>query len=340
MEKVSIIIPVYNVRKEYFDKCIESILNQTYTNLEIIFVDDGSKEETAKLCDLYAEEDSRIVVLHQNNQGVSIARNNGTKIATGAFIMYSDADDILFPSAIEEGLNYLEKTNADMIIAAVTKISPNDVVQDNYNAIADYDVFGNNAKNLDILRNYFLMVSNERYKNINGNSYIGRGPCARLIRSEIAKENYFPVGLPLGEDVIWNMQFTNLCNRICILLKPWYGYVIYDSSCMRKYYEGKREEIVQAYLGRLWEDNKDYCKKHKNEFAKNAAMEFYCILKYELMSKRNNLSRFEKNRIVRKYLNQWPWKLMVKEFKRLPIKYKFMLILCKTNLWQFVIKFV
>ena len=113
--KVSIIVPVYNVEK-YIHKCINSILSQTYKNLEIILVDDGSPDNCGKICDEYASNDNRIRVIHQKNCGVSTARNNALHKSTGDFIMFVDSDDYLEISAIEDCINYLKTNNCDILI--------------------------------------------------------------------------------------------------------------------------------------------------------------------------------------------------------------------------------
>ena len=91
---ISIIIPVYNVEK-YLEDCLNSVVNQTYKNLEIILIDDGSTDNSGKICDLYAKKDNRIVVIHKENAGVSSARNVGLKIAKGLYIGFVDPDDYI-----------------------------------------------------------------------------------------------------------------------------------------------------------------------------------------------------------------------------------------------------
>lgn len=100
MEKLSVIVPVYNAEK-YLDRCIQSIINQTYSNIELLLVDDGSKDSSAKICDDYALTDKRIRVFHKENGGVSSARNMGLDMATGYYVAFVDADDYLFPKAYE-----------------------------------------------------------------------------------------------------------------------------------------------------------------------------------------------------------------------------------------------
>ena len=110
----SIIIPIYNVEK-YLEKCIESIINQTYHNIEIILVDDGSTDNCSKLCDKYKKKDCRIKVLHKQNGGLSDARNEGLEIATGNYILFVDSDDYLEKDACEKFSAYTDR-NADILI--------------------------------------------------------------------------------------------------------------------------------------------------------------------------------------------------------------------------------
>ena len=111
---VSIIVPVYNTG-EYLAPCIESLTSQTYSNLEIILVDDGSTDGSGAVCDEFAHRDSRVKVIHQKNAGVSAARNAGLEIASGAYLTFVDADDGLVPHGLETALRYLRENDADMV---------------------------------------------------------------------------------------------------------------------------------------------------------------------------------------------------------------------------------
>lgn len=112
---ISVIVPVYKVEK-YIHKCIDSIINQTYTNLEIILVDDGSPDSCGKICDEYAKKDNRIKVIHKTNGGLSDARNAGTKHAKGTYLTYIDSDDFVSENYIEYMYNLL-KHSADITFA-------------------------------------------------------------------------------------------------------------------------------------------------------------------------------------------------------------------------------
>lgn len=114
-EKITVIVPVYNV-ENYVREALDSVINQTYQNLEIIVIDDESKDSSGKICDEYAKKDSRITVVHQKNKGLSGARNTGLDLATGKYIMFLDSDDKFELDACENFYNEMEKTNADYVV--------------------------------------------------------------------------------------------------------------------------------------------------------------------------------------------------------------------------------
>ena len=124
-ELVSIIVPVYNTG-EYLIPCLQSLCDQTYENLEIILVDDGSTDGSGAVCDEFARRDDRVKVIHQKNAGVSAARNAGLDAASGAYLTFVDADDGLVPAAVETALRYLLENSADVVTYGWQKIFSDD----------------------------------------------------------------------------------------------------------------------------------------------------------------------------------------------------------------------
>lgn len=115
MARFSIVIPVYNVEK-YLDACVESVLSQSFTDFEVLLIDDGATDSSGALCDRWAEQDSRIRVIHQENQGLSGARNTGIRVATGDYLMFLDSDDWWDgPQVLEAVAHRLEKTQAQVL---------------------------------------------------------------------------------------------------------------------------------------------------------------------------------------------------------------------------------
>lgn len=111
---VSVIIPVYNV-KHYIRECIDSVIHQTYSNLDIILIDDGSVDGSDSMCDYYKLKDKRIRVIHQENHGLSAARNAGLDVMLGDFVSFLDSDDSFFPDMIQKMVSGIVKTNSDII---------------------------------------------------------------------------------------------------------------------------------------------------------------------------------------------------------------------------------
>lgn len=121
MPKLSIIVPVYKVEK-YINDCVGSILNQTFTDFELILVDDGSPDNCGKICDEYAKRDSRVVVLHKSNGGLSSARNAGMDVARGEYIAFVDSDDFVASDMFEKMIGQAISTNADMVKCGYTAV--------------------------------------------------------------------------------------------------------------------------------------------------------------------------------------------------------------------------
>ena len=121
MPLISIVVPAYNVEK-YIDRCLESILNQSFQDYEVLLIDDGSTDHTPELCDEWAKKDSRISVTHKNNGGLSSARNAGVRIAVGKYIGFVDSDDTIEPMMYEVLVNYAEEYHVDFVMCNYERI--------------------------------------------------------------------------------------------------------------------------------------------------------------------------------------------------------------------------
>ena len=153
---ISIIIPVYKVEK-YLEKCIESVLKQTYTNLQIILVDDGSPDNCGKICDEYAKKDSRIEVIHKINGGLSDARNVGINRANGRYIGFVDSDDYIKEDMYEKLINLIKEYNADVSICNLYDVfDGKEYVRNKDNGIHEYS-------RIDILKEILLDKNIQSY---------------------------------------------------------------------------------------------------------------------------------------------------------------------------------
>ena len=126
---LSIIVPVYNVEK-YLEDCIESLLNQTYKNYEIILVDDGSTDSSGKICDIVAESSSKIKVIHKENGGLSSARNTGLRVARGRYIGFVDSDDYILPTMYEKLIYSMSRYKAQIASCQYFTFDTNDILKE------------------------------------------------------------------------------------------------------------------------------------------------------------------------------------------------------------------
>lgn len=192
---VSIIIPIYNVKK-YLDKCINSVLSQSYGNLQIILVDDGSTDGSEKVCDYYKEVDGRITVIHKPNGGLSDARNSGLLNAEGEFVFFLDSDDYLENRAIETLVSLQNKNNCDI------------VVSNYFYTYADHeDLAKCEFDNSTIFNNKDAMQALVTGK-------IQNFAWGKLIKTKIAKNCLFPKN-KLFEDVFWAHNVFALAKNVC-----------------------------------------------------------------------------------------------------------------------------
>lgn len=207
---VSIIVPVYNVEK-YLENCIDSILKQTYSELEIILIDDGSIDNSGKICDKKSQEDERIIVYHKKNEGVSVARNYGIERATGKFIMFVDSDDMCDEHMVEKLLTTINHNNSDMVVCGIKVFNEST----NGNRNITYE-----SRNIDI-KEYV----NDILLKVTIGQYCG-GPYNKLFKKEIIdKYNIrFNTGINYAEDFCFNMAMLKFVKSISICSDELYKY--------------------------------------------------------------------------------------------------------------------
>lgn len=209
MKKVSIIIPIYNSDK-YLKKCLDSILNQTYKNIEIILVNDGSTDNSLNICKEYKEKDNRIKIINNTNHGVSYSRNCGIKIANGDYIVFVDSDDTVDENYINFLMLANKNDNFDLVICALCskietskKVSSENIVLDNENVLT-----GNLKDDYEILFEYLL------------------GPYLKLFKRSIIDEYniLFPEKLLVSEDQVFNREYLKHVRKYKFINKCLYNY--------------------------------------------------------------------------------------------------------------------
>lgn len=219
MEKVSIIVPVYNAESS-IGYCLNSITSQTYTNLEIILVNDGSTDNSLQICKNYAAIDNRIIVVDQKNGGVSHARNTGLSYATGTYVEFVDSDDCIALNMVEKLVESIENYATDLVICGMKIIELREKLPIN---VLHCTCVGLGKTCVLSRKNFF-----EHFAEILWKTATLEGPTTKLYKYSIIKENnlLFPEDYSLGEDFLFNMNyFTHMKNGVVMLAKEYYYYL-------------------------------------------------------------------------------------------------------------------
>ena len=222
---ISVILPIYNVA-QFLPRCIESVCSQTYDNLEIILVDDGSPDDCGDICDKYAEKDNRIVVVHKQNGGLSDARNKGAEIANGEYITFIDSDDYVTDTYVEYLYSLIEKYHTRMSLCTHT------VVFEKGNNI----IYGNGK---DEVLTTEICLERMLYDDV-----INTSAWAKLYETEMVRKFPYPVG-KLFEDIATTYKFFMECGTIACGYKSQYFYMLRSSSIVYQKFNMKKLELLE-----------------------------------------------------------------------------------------------
>ena len=253
MDLISAIVPVYNVEK-YLYRCVDSILKQTYENFELILIDDGSPDNCSQMCDELSEKDSRIKVIHQENQGLSAARNSGIKIAKGNYLTFIDSDDWISNTMFEDLINLIKEKNADISICNFIVTDGNAIYKKNTKA--EEKLYSKDEFMKIILR-------------VNSNRCIHYAWGKLYKKDVIDKNEHYPVGM-LNEDVEGMFKAVLKSEKIAETNKIGYFYYENSESISRKKFG---ENFLS--LHHVWE--------RILEISQNSAPEYVDYVKYNLI---------------------------------------------------------
>lgn len=220
---ISVIVPVYNVEK-YLHKCVDSIANQTYKNLEIILVDDGSTDNSGKICDEFAEKDGRIKVIHKENGGQATARNMALNDAKGKYISFADSDDWLSDVFIENMHSEILRTDADIAVCARIK------VYQKGSKLAFNDMPSAVMTNVQALKNMLT------YNNMDA------APCDKLYKASLLKSLRFPTGY-ICEDIPFVFGAVMNAEKVVYINKPLYYYLQRQGSTSKSDFSEKSKGL-------------------------------------------------------------------------------------------------
>ena len=184
------------------EECIDSILQQTYYKFEVVIVDDGSCTECAEQLEKIKEKDSRIIVFHKKNEGVSVARNYGFEHSQGEYIVYADGDDVLTPYYFEDGIKNLKENRADIVIGKIMNTT-NRTVHDFKPSTRVRKKLLEKNDLLAFRQHIFSKKEKDWGKDENGTLFNFEGCWAHIVRREVAEKEQFTRGISVGEDTLW-----------------------------------------------------------------------------------------------------------------------------------------
>lgn len=328
-ELISVIVPVYNVEK-YLNKCVESIINQSYKNLQIILIDDGSKDKSGKICDEYAKKDKRIEVTHKENAGVSAARNTGVEKAKGEWITFVDADDW-----IEKGLCsilYIKARQNDCEIA-----------------MCGYSrVVGSSSEVINFKEKETILNSKE-YLIAALNPQTGVGFChTKLIKKTVINEIRFQEKLKVGEDAIYNEMIAKNITKAIYVKEPLYNYRINMNSVVKRFDENYVKKYLismesnKKYIFEVYSNQEDIIQNYYNYVAFHVmliAVNYCYNPENKKRNKENSLKEVCKNSIFKEGLEQCNYDnlSLTRKITLFTLKHKLYLItglICKVRQMQ------
>lgn len=272
---ISIIIPVYNTAK-YLDQCLESVFTQSYTDWECIVVDDGSTDNSPEICDEWGRKDSRFVIIHQKNQGVSAARNLGIDRSRGEYICFIDSDDWVEPDYIGHLLSGMTDDATDMVVAGA--------------------IYENRIPQINAPQKCCkLKVEKEYACAFIDHVSLFYGPCAILFKSSIIKSNHiaFPRNLSFGEDTTFVFSYLRHVHDVVLASYADYHYRVQSSGTLS--YRFGKERTFQRYD--LWKMRENFYKEKDmwNQFSMaNMYRELWAIIYDGIFSTPNPSLSFSK----------------------------------------------
>lgn len=231
-QKISVIVPVYKV-EAFLDRCVQSIVNQSYKNLEIILVDDGSPDNCPAMCDAWANKDSRVKVIHKKNGGLSDARNAGMTIATGELMGFVDSDDWIAPDMYQHLHDLMTADNSDIAACGVKMVwedgTPSRFLTKSGCCVLDRE---------------------EAMRAIIDESWLKQPVWYKLYKTTLIRTISFPAG-KYHEDVFWSYQAVGKAQRVSVSDEIGYYYVQRDGSIMGEKYSLKRLDSIEAKKYRM-----------------------------------------------------------------------------------------
>lgn len=331
--KVSVIVPVYKTQKT-LEECVESLLNQTLKDIEIILVDDGSPDDSGNLCDIYMK-DSRVKVIHKENGGLSSTRNTGLHIAQGEYVGFVDSDDFVEHSMFEKMYNTIENAKADVCLCAYFTIDENGNREEHF--------FSNMPKEMEteqIRKNLILPLIGPDISK--GSKALEGFVCRNLYkRSVICDEIFLSEREYFAEDVMFNLAVYKKCKKICCINECLY-YYRYIAESLSNRYRPNVENLLQNLL--MFEKNymisNELQESMKRLYSTGVKFLFFSIK--NLKKEECNLTKQEKLSKIKNILSTSIYKECLKNIDKSAYNWKMFgfIVLCKTKQARILLEIV
>lgn len=314
MKKISVIVPVYNV-EAYLKKCVDSLINQSYSNIEVILINDGSTDSSGQLCDFLAQKDNRIKVFHKENGGLSDARNYGVNKASGEYIGFVDSDDYIHKDMYQHLYTRIMEEDADVSECNFSIVYENKI---KYVTEEEYDLVLNQE---EYLQEYLSM------KKLYG------ATCARLIKTSIAKQIQFPVG-KVYEDMYYALELIQVAKKYVITSKPYYYYLVRLGSITNEKFNERQLALIDV----VKKFKKYALSSYHNLEHEVLAREMYAY--FSVFNQIIRLKEFKNNQYyseIRDYFKRNWWKILRNSVITKNRKLSVLLIKINVYLYRFVL---
>lgn len=325
MDIVSVIVPVYNV-EQYLERCVQSIVSQSYTALEIILIDDGAKDRSPEICDRLATRDSRIKVVHQTNMGLGLTRNTGLKYATGAFVTFIDSDDYIGERHIEDLHSAISQNDADAVLGFYSSVNQNGVVTAKENKLKP-GLYNKERIFREILLPLFGTEETCPY-----DAVVESSCCMNLYRTSIINENnirFTSEKEAVAEDQFFNIDFCMKSNRVAVAQVNDYFYYENPQSISRKYDPNRFTRTVN-YYHLLWKKALTYeiLELTSNRIKRSFLMKSRVAIRHIVLS---DMDFGSKKIEIRRILNHELMERVLKEYPihMYPVHMKMLMILMR-----------
>lgn len=310
-ELISIVVPIYNVEK-YLDRCVESIVKQTYTNLQIILVEDGSPDTSPIICDKWANLDDRVEVIHKKNSGLGLSRNDGLNLARGKYVCFVDSDDYIHKKTIEKLYLRIDEAKADVCYYGCIDVIDGILSQKKPPEKIYYESRE--------IKTCFALNLIGNLPNQDNNNFTGMSACYAFYKTEFLKKNNIVFHSEkekyISEDLIFNLTVCQYAEKLSILPESLYYYVIRKNDSLRSTYRADRFEKSKLMYYKLLDFCKDFDMGSEGilRAQKYLLQATIVCVKMELLIKKKkkfkcmNLKKYINDRLLQEIIQEYPIK--------------------------------